>query len=512
MGKTKKTTYVCSECGYTTAKWLGKCPNCESWSSFEEEVDLKKAFQSIENKEVSLSKISDIEIEKEFRMVTQYEEFDRVLGGGLIKGEVVLITGNPGIGKSTFLLQLSEEYSKIGAVFYISGEESPRQIKQRAKRINVNSETLYILNDTNIEKIEGAILANKPKVVVIDSIQTLYSENVSSVPGSVTQIRETTLKIIEIAKKNEIAFYIVGHITKDGKLAGPKLLEHMVDAVLQLEGEENSYYRIIRSIKNRYGSTNEISIFDMKENGISEVKNPSEFFISDREEKNIGSIITPIFEGSRVFLYEIQSLLSTPNFGIPRRTVEGYDKNRVEYYIDKFIELDDSSPRTIVYNFTDYINFIIDGHHKACASALLGEPLRCILIIPATVTKYYNIEKERNEVYLDFSSIKVSQAEIPEKYLPFVKEKRFKSKKKEIIIEDGSLNKREWEKEYLDSVKNYINLYNYAKIIDILRKEKININNNLMEEYLSNFDLVSQNKMKKIIYKLKLFDMEKSEA
>ncbi len=346
MRKTKKTTYVCSECGYTTAKWLGKCPNCESWSSFEEEVDLKKAFQSIENKEVSLSKISDIEIEKEFRMVTQYEEFDRVLGGGLIKGEVVLITGNPGIGKSTFLLQLSEEYSKIGAVFYISGEESPRQIKQRAKRINVNSETLYILNDTNIEKIEGAILSNKPKVVVIDSIQTLYSENVSSVPGSVTQIRETTLKIIEIAKKNEIAFYIVGHITKDGKLAGPKLLEHMVDAVLQLEGEENSYYRIIRSIKNRYGSTNEISIFDMKENGISEVKNPSEFFISDREEKNIGSIITPIFEGSRVFLYEIQSLLSTPNFGIPRRTVEGYDKNRVEILsavLSRHLNLDVSS-------------------------------------------------------------------------------------------------------------------------------------------------------------------------
>ena len=346
MRKTKKTTYVCSECGYTTAKWLGKCPNCESWSSFEEEVDLKKAFQSIENKEVSLSKISDIEIEKEFRMVTQYEEFDRVLGGGLIKGEVVLITGNPGIGKSTFLLQLSEEYSKIGAVFYISGEESPRQIKQRAKRINVNSETLYILNDTNIEKIEGAILSNKPKVVVIDSIQTLYSENVSSVPGSVTQIRETTLKIIEIAKKNEIAFYIVGHITKDGKLAGPKLLEHMVDAVLQLEGEENSYYRIIRSIKNRYGSTNEISIFDMKENGISEVKNPSEFFISDREEKNIGSIITPIFEGSRVFLYEIQSLLSTSNFGIPRRTVEGYDKNRVEILsavLSRHLNLDVSS-------------------------------------------------------------------------------------------------------------------------------------------------------------------------
>ena len=201
-----------------------------------------------------------------------------------------------------------------------------------------------------------------------------------------------------------------------------------------------------------------------------------------------------------------------PVYLYPTQTTDSYDKDRVEYYIDKFIELDDASPRTIVYNFTDYINFVIDGHHKACASALLGEPLRCILIIPAIVTKYYNIEKERNEVYLDFSSIKVSQAEIPEKHLPFIKEKRFKSKKKEITIEDGILNKREWEKEYLDSVKNYINLYNYLKIIDILRKEKINIDNNLMEEYLSNFDSDSQNKMKKIIYKLKHFDMEKSEA
>ena len=329
-GNYGKTKYICSECGYNSQKWLGKCPNCDSWGTFEEEVDIKRTLKNIQSEEVSISKISEIEIAKEFRMVTQYEEFDRVLGGGLIKGEVVLITGSPGIGKSTFLLQLSEEYSKIGNVFYVSGEESPRQIKQRAERINVNSGNLYILNDTNIEKIEKVVLEDKPKVVVIDSIQTLYSENVNSVPGSVTQIRETTLKIIEIAKKYEIAFYIVGHITKDGKLAGPKLLEHMVDAVLQIEGEENSYYRIVRSIKNRYGSTNEISIFDMKENGISEVKNPSEFFISDREEKNIGSIIVPIFEGSRVFLFEIQSLLGTPNFGMPRRTVEGYDRNRVE--------------------------------------------------------------------------------------------------------------------------------------------------------------------------------------
>ena len=328
--KKEKTKYICSECGYSSLKWMGKCPNCDSWGTFEEEIDIKSTFKNVESQEVSIKKITEIEIEKEFRMVTPFEEFDRVLGGGLIKGEVVLITGSPGIGKSTFLLQLSQEYAKIGNVFYVSGEESPRQIKQRAERVNVKSENLYILNDTNIEKIESVILKEKPKVVVIDSIQTLYSENVNSIPGSVTQIRETTLKIIEMAKKNEIAFYIVGHVTKDGKLAGPKLLEHMVDAVLQIEGEENSYFRIIRSIKNRYGSTNEISIFDMKEKGISEVKNPSEFFISDREEKNVGSIIVPIFEGSRVFLFEVQSLLGTPNFGMPRRTVEGYDKTRVE--------------------------------------------------------------------------------------------------------------------------------------------------------------------------------------
>ena len=328
--KKGKTKYICSECGYSSLKWMGKCPNCDSWGTFEEEIDIKSTFKNVESQEVSIKKITEIEIEKEFRMVTPFEEFDRVLGGGLIKGEVVLITGSPGIGKSTFLLQLSQEYAKIGNVFYVSGEESPRQIKQRAEHVNVKSENLYILNDTNIEKIENIILKEKPRVVIIDSIQTLYSENVNSIPGSVTQIRETTLKIIEIAKKNEIAFYIVGHVTKDGKLAGPKLLEHMVDAVLQIEGEENSYFRIIRSIKNRYGSTNEISIFDMKENGINEVKNPSEFFISDREEKNVGSIIVPIFEGSRVFLFEVQSLLGTPNFGMPRRTVEGYDKTRVE--------------------------------------------------------------------------------------------------------------------------------------------------------------------------------------
>lgn len=341
-----KSGYICSECGYTTKKWLGKCPNCDSWGTFEEEVDIKKTLSKISAEDVEIVRLEEIELGKEFRMVTKFSEFDRVLGGGLVKGEVVLISGNPGIGKSTFLLQLIDEYSKTGNVFYISGEESLRQIKQRADRLGVTSKSLYLANETNLEKIESIILKDNPKIVVIDSIQTLYSENVNSMPGSVTQIRETTLKIIELAKSKEISFFIVGHITKDGKVAGPKLLEHMVDAVIQIEGEENNFYRIIRTLKNRFGSTNEISIFDMKEDGISEITNPSEFFIGEREEKNIGSIITPILEGSRVFLFEVQSLLTNTAFGLPRRIIEGYDKNRVEILgavLSKFLKLDLSS-------------------------------------------------------------------------------------------------------------------------------------------------------------------------
>ena len=341
-----KSGYICSECGYTSKKWLGKCPNCESWGTFEEEVDIKKTLSKISAEDVEIVKLEEIELGKEFRMVTKFSEFDRVLGGGLVKGEVVLISGNPGIGKSTFLLQLIDEYSKTGNVFYISGEESLRQIKQRADRLGVKSKSLYLANETNLEKIESIILKDNPKIVVIDSIQTLYSENVNSIPGSMTQIRETTLKIIEMAKSREISFFIVGHITKDGKVAGPKMLEHMVDAVIQIEGEENSFYRIIRTLKNRFGSTNEISIFDMKEDGISEITNPSEFFIGEREEKNVGSIITPILEGSRVFLFEVQSLLTNTTFGLPRRIIEGYDKNRVEILgavLSKFLKLDLSS-------------------------------------------------------------------------------------------------------------------------------------------------------------------------
>ncbi|CAM3092430.1 DNA repair protein RadA [Streptobacillus ratti] len=325
----KKVRYVCTECGNTTLKWIGKCPSCESWGTIEEELELNIS-KIKSSKNIDLTTINEVKFEKEFRIKTKFSEFDRVLGGGLTQGEVVLITGNPGIGKSTFLLQLSNEYAENNKVLYVSGEESTKQIKERAMRIGVNSKSIFLLSETNLENIEVAINNSKPKVVIIDSIQTIYSETVSSVPGSVSQIRDCSLKLIDIAKTNDISFYIVGHVTKDGKLAGPKLLEHMVDAVLSFEGDENNYYRIIRSIKNRYGSTNEISIFDMKEDGIEEIKNPSEFFISERDEKNVGSIITTSIEGSRVILFEIQTLALPLKFGLPKRIIEGYDRNRIE--------------------------------------------------------------------------------------------------------------------------------------------------------------------------------------
>lgn len=340
----EKIKYVCRECGYTSNKWLGKCPTCDVWGSLEEEVEIKLNNTKIKsNKNIVVNKISDIKIEKDFRIKTSYEEFDRVLGGGLTKGEVVLITGNPGIGKSTFLLQLSNEYSKSRKVLYISGEESTKQIKERAIRIGVDSTELYLLNESSLEIIESCIDKEKPEIVIIDSIQTIFSESTSSLPGSVSQIRDCALRLIDIAKNSNISFYIVGHVTKDGKLAGPKLLEHMVDAVLTFEGDENNYYRLVRSIKNRYGSTNEIAIFDMKEDGIEEIKNPSEFFISERGEKNIGSIITTSIEGSRVILFEVQTLSFPVKYGMPKRIIDGYDKNRIELLsavVSKILNLD----------------------------------------------------------------------------------------------------------------------------------------------------------------------------
>ena len=292
---------------------------------------INKNSLSLVDTEKKVSPFSNIIIEESFRFKTKQSEFDRLLGGGLVQGEVVLLTGNPGIGKSTLLLQMAKEYSDYGDVLYVSGEESPAQIKSRGERLGIKSRTLYLMSETDIDKISEYISVKKPKVVIVDSIQTLYSENSDSIAGTPTQIREATLKIVELAKRMGISFFIVGHITKDGKVAGPKLLEHMVDAVFSFEGEEGLFYRILRSTKNRFGSTNELAVYSMEEDGMREVQNSSEFFLSEREEKNIGSMIVPVLEGTKVFLLEIQSLLTeSGGIGIPKRIVQGFDRNRIQ--------------------------------------------------------------------------------------------------------------------------------------------------------------------------------------
>lgn len=333
-----KTVYVCSECGFKTNKWVGKCDNCGEWGSLEETNEgitisgkkINSSSNSLINTQEKVFSFDKVILEENFRYKTTISEFDRILGGGLVKGEVVLITGNPGIGKSTLLLQVAQEYTGYGDILYISGEESPSQVKARGERLGITTPNLFLMSETEINNIYEYILLKKPKVVIVDSIQTLYNSEIDSISGTPTQIRECTLKIIELAKRNEVSFFIVGHITKDGKVAGPKLLEHMVDAVFHFEGEEGLFYRILRSQKNRFGSTNELAIFSMEENGLQEVKNSSEFFLSEREEKNIGSMIVPVLEGTKVFLLEIQTLLTECSIGIPKRIVQGFDRNRIQ--------------------------------------------------------------------------------------------------------------------------------------------------------------------------------------
>lgn len=335
-----KTVFFCRNCGYESAKWMGQCPSCKEWNSFVEEPVKGKGSRAStgsfsaggnlqpKNQPLLLSEIKSGDGEERFD--THFKELNRVLGGGLVKGSLVLIGGDPGVGKSTLLLQSARFFSMDGrSVLYVSGEESARQIKLRADRIGVFTKELLFLAETNLSIIEETLLRVRPEIVVIDSIQTMFHEEISSAPGSVSQVRETTGMLLRIAKQENIAILIVGHVTKEGMVAGPKVLEHMVDTVLYFEGDRNASYKILRAVKNRFGSTNEIGVFEMRSEGLMEVENPSEFMLDGRPKDAGGSIVSCSMEGSRPIMIEIQALVCRTNFGYPRRQANGMDYNRV---------------------------------------------------------------------------------------------------------------------------------------------------------------------------------------
>lgn len=330
-----KSLYVCSECGYETAKWLGKCPSCGEWNTLNEEIrETTKSGVVKPEKRMSSSyskplRINEISTDDEQRYFTGSKELDRVLGGGIVKGSLVLLGGDPGIGKSTILLQICNHLGRMLKILYISGEESRRQIKLRAVRLNVDSNNLYVLTETDVEVAAEYIRSEKPDLVMIDSIQTMNFTELSSSPGSVTQVRECTNILMRTAKTLDIPVIIVGHVNKDGAIAGPKVLEHIVDAVLYFEGDKQMSYRILRAVKNRYGSTNEIGVFSMGDRGLSEVENPSLMLLSGRPKNVSGTCVACVMEGSRPILAEIQGLATTTGFGNPRRMSTGFDYNRM---------------------------------------------------------------------------------------------------------------------------------------------------------------------------------------
>ena len=338
MAKGKKSVFFCQNCGHEESKWLGQCPACGEWNTFVEErvssgvtkgttAAARAVRESV--REAKVIPLNDVTADDDVRIRTGIRELDRVLGGGIVPGSLVLVGGDPGIGKSTLLLQVCQRLADRKKVLYISGEESQAQIKLRANRMGAFASGLYLLCETNLETIRGVIEKEKPELVIIDSIQTMYSEEVSSAPGSVSQVRESTNIFMQLAKGLCIPVFIVGHVTKEGTVAGPRVLEHMVDTVLYFEGDRHASYRILRAVKNRFGSTNEIGVFEMRQTGLEEVENPSEYMLSGRPEHASGSVVACSMEGSRPILIEIQALVCHSNFGMPRRTAAGTDYNRV---------------------------------------------------------------------------------------------------------------------------------------------------------------------------------------
>jgi len=332
-----KTKYVCQNCGYSTLRWTGRCPDCSEWNTLVEEIidTGKRTFSkssSLLKQSADLKSISEITLANSIRFKTGITELDRVLGGGVVEGSVVLIGGDPGIGKSTLMLQVANNV-KSKKFLYVSGEESGIQIKLRCERLDYDLKNFYVLCETSLEIIEAVIEKEKPQIIVIDSIQTISHPDIDSAPGTISQLRESTAMLIKISKSLNIPIFIVGHITKDGIIAGPKVLEHMVDVVLQFEGEKTHFYRILRGIKNRFGSTNEIGIFEMTDKGLKEVLNPSEVFLSQRNYGASGCVISASIEGTRPILIEVQALVTSTSYGIPQRTSMGYDYKKLNIVI-----------------------------------------------------------------------------------------------------------------------------------------------------------------------------------
>lgn len=381
MAKGKKNIFFCQNCGHEENKWLGQCPMCKQWNTFvEEAVTVTKSSTIKQVKEAEVVPLKNVVTDNEDRVSTTIEELDRVLGGGIVPGSLILVGGDPGIGKSTLLLQVCQKLcEQKKQVLYISGEESLKQIKLRANRMGEFTEELLLLCETNLEIIKNIIEKRKPDMVVIDSIQTMYSEDVGSAPGSVSQVRESTNVFMQLAKGLGITIFIVGHVTKEGTVAGPRVLEHMVDTVLYFEGDRHASYRILRGVKNRFGSTNEIGVFEMRQNGLAEVENPSEFMLSGRPENASGSVVACSMEGTRPILLEIQALVCNSNFGMPRRTAAGTDYNRVNLLMAVL----EKRAGIHMSNADAYVN--IAGGMK------INEPAIDLGIVMALVSSYKNL-------------------------------------------------------------------------------------------------------------------------
>lgn len=379
MAKGKKTVYFCQNCGNEETKWLGQCPACKEWNTFvEEKVTTAKTTAVKSQRETKVVALSEVQTDDQVRIETGSEELDRVLGGGIVPGSLILVGGDPGIGKSTLLLQVCQQLAQEKNVLYVSGEESLAQIKLRANRMGKFSDNLKLLCETNLDSIRNIIESRKPDLAIIDSIQTMYNEEVASAPGSVSQVRESTNVLMQLAKGLGVTIFIVGHVTKEGTVAGPRVLEHMVDTVLYFEGDRHASYRILRGVKNRFGSTNEIGVFEMRQNGLVEVENPSEYMLSGRPENASGSVVACSLEGTRPLLIEIQALVCQTNFGMPRRTATGTDYNRVNLLmavLEKRIGLHMS-------NCDAYVNI--------AGGIRMNEPAIDLGIVMALVSSYKN--------------------------------------------------------------------------------------------------------------------------